>query len=245
MEKIKIRSLDRYSIKYIALFAMLLDHISHVFFMDGTYIKELCNGIGNFTAVTMIYFLVEGYHYTHSKRNYIIQLLLFATISQIPFSLALTKDSYISFFGLNMFFSLCICFAIVWTVENIDNKIIKYILIFCYFIMSCFCDWYYFAPVFTLLFLWADKSKKRLLISYSIITIFLTFSQYIEMINEYSIIKNIVYSITDDIGIIASAFFIIFLYNGKETKRKKNKWFFYFFYPVHLTIIGLLRLLIL
>lgn len=37
---------------------------------------------------------------------------------------------------------------------------------------------------------------------------------------------------------------ILHLYNGKrsENHRKFNKWFFYVFYPVHLTVIGVLRI---
>ena len=50
---------------------------------------EIMIDIGYLTAVTMCYFLVEGYYYTRSKVAYMQRLLIVALISQIPYTLAL------------------------------------------------------------------------------------------------------------------------------------------------------------
>ena len=63
--------LNRDIIKYIAMFTMLLNHIATIFLSSGTWLCESFLAIGYFTAITMTYFLVEGYHYTHSKKIYI------------------------------------------------------------------------------------------------------------------------------------------------------------------------------
>ena len=60
------RVLNRDVIKYIAVTAMLLNHIANIFLVPGTLWYEVLVDIGYFTAITMCYFLVEGFRYTHS-----------------------------------------------------------------------------------------------------------------------------------------------------------------------------------
>lgn len=45
------------------------------------------------------------------------------------------------------------------------------------------------------------------------------------------------------LGIALAGIAIIYFYNGKRMNKGKkfSKWFFYFFYPVHLFILGLIR----
>ena len=101
-------------LKYIAMGTMLLNHIAAIFLPAGTVLCELFTAVGYFTAISMVYFLVEGYGYTRSKRNYFFRLLLFAGISQLPYDLAFSETDTLKFCGLNMLFTLCICFGILW-----------------------------------------------------------------------------------------------------------------------------------
>ena len=63
------KPLNRDVIKYIAMFTMLLNHISYIFMEPGSVLSEIFLDIGYFTAIVMCYFLVEGFSYTHSKTN--------------------------------------------------------------------------------------------------------------------------------------------------------------------------------
>lgn len=62
--------MNRDEIKYIAMFTMLLNHIANIFLEPGTLLFEIFVDVGYFTAITMCYFLVEGYGYTRSKEKY-------------------------------------------------------------------------------------------------------------------------------------------------------------------------------
>ena len=61
---------NRDTIKYIAMFTMLLNHISSIFLDHGTFLAELFQAVGYFTAPVMCWFLVEGYQYTRSKTQW-------------------------------------------------------------------------------------------------------------------------------------------------------------------------------
>jgi hypothetical protein len=54
----------------------------------------------------------------------------------------------------------------------------------------------------------------------------------------YSVFLNIVYGIIQ--LFVALAIPILYLYNGEKGKWKGMKWFFYVYYPLHLTILGII-----
>ena len=116
---------NRDVIKYFAMLTMLLNHISTIFMKSGSFLAELFLNLGYFTAITMCYFLVEGFQYTHSKKNYAIRLAIFALVSEIPYCLAFTNNGLLEFRELNMLFTLLICFGILMAVEKVSNKVIR------------------------------------------------------------------------------------------------------------------------
>ena len=238
------KNLNRDVIKYIAMLTMLLNHISQIFMKPGYFLSELFLDIGYFTAITMCYFLVEGFQYTHSKKNYAIRLLIFALISEIPYCMAFTNNGVIEFQGLNMLFTLLICFTILIVNEKVLNKFLKDICILGLIVLSLFCDWALLTPIFTLLFIWSRGSRNK--IKCTFITSMLLFGifNFAGGIERFSAGTNIVYALGSMSGIALAGIVILFFYNGKRMERGKvfSKWFFYLFYPVHLLILGLLRI---
>lgn len=237
--------LNRDVIKYIAMFTMLLNHIANALLPTGTFLCEFFIDIGYFTAITMCYFLVEGYEYTRSKRKYLFRLALFAVISEIPFCLALTQGEIISFCGMNMMFTLMLCFLIIHTVKTMKNGIGKDCIILGLTILSIISDWALFAPMFTLLFLWAGKSVEKLKITYIISAVSFGIMNFIGGLPYFPLQTNILYSIGAMAGIVLSGICILYFYNGKrmQTSPFFSKWFFYLFYPVHLFILGVIRIM--
>ena len=240
----KYRCLNRDVIKYIAMFTMLLNHIAQVFMEPGTWLFFVFVAIGYFTAITMCYFLVEGYFHTHSTKSYFLRLIAFAVISQIPFCFAFTKKGIIEFYGFNMIVTLCLCFVLIYINDQCKNKFLNFFVTVGVFGLSSFSDWAFFAPMFTLLFFWAGQSKDRLKSAFLIASLLFGGYHYIIGSLSFHFWTNIGYTILNMLGILISGFCIVYLYNGKRMEQGKivSKWFFYLFYPTHLLILGLLRI---
>lgn len=235
--------LNRDVIKYIAMFTMLLNHIAHVMPLPGVFLRELFIDLGYFTAPVMCYFLVEGYHYTHSKKQYAMRLGVFALISEIPFCLAFTTDGIIGFEGMNMMFTLLLCFFILLSMERISNPVFKWLAVLALTLVSTCSDWAVLAPLFTVLFALAGKDREKIKTSFVVATVILGIDSFRIGIGDYTPQMNLLLSAGTMIGPALAGFAIVKLYNGKRMERGKafSKWFFYLFYPGHLLILGLLR----
>ena len=152
--------MNRDQIKFLAIITMTCNHIANIFLTPGTLLFEVMIDIGYFTAITMCYFLVEGYGYTHDKKKYGERLLLFGVISFVPFCLA---------FGMvqmNMLCTLFLCFLILKVMEMSTLKWEKWIVILILIFISLYSDWALLAPVFTILFAKSKGNRIKTAISF-------------------------------------------------------------------------------
>lgn len=236
--------LNRDTIKYIAMFTMLLNHISAIFLQRGTFLAELFQDVGYFTAPVMCWFLVEGYQYTHSKKNYAARLFLFALLSEIPFCLAFSYVGEISFVGLNMLFTLFFCFMILLAEEKIKNRFLKTVIQILLVLVTVICDWPLMAAIYTIMFSHTYQSKKKAAISFGAATLIFAAFEYTTNSFLYSGAELVLRIIYPCLGVAAAGITVLCFYNGKRAEhgRTFSKWFFYLFYPVHLLILGLLRI---
>ena len=147
--------MNRDTIKMLAMATMLVNHIANVFMPAGAPLTNLCLYIGYFTAVTMCYFLVEGYGYTHSKTQYAGRLFGFAVLAQLPYQLVFPEHGMAGMLQFNMLFTLLLCFLVLAAQEKIHSGFLRVFCIVLLIFASIFCDWALLAPVFTLLFAWA------------------------------------------------------------------------------------------
>ena len=238
--------LNRDAIKAIAMATMLLNHIANALLSPQSPWFEPLVNIGYFTAVTMCYFLVEGYGYTHDRKAYALRLLGFALIAQIPYQLAL------GFFQLNMLFTLLVCFGIVhvWVSWGADKGPQKVLVVLGLFFASLFMDWAILAPVFTLMFAsWrygdAPACGTRSVLARLFVGDALIF--FFQSLPAEWTAQAMLHTAASTLGILAAGAVILLFYNGKRAEHGRTfwKWFFYLFYPAHLAVLAAVKLLVL
>ena len=232
------KKLNRDVIKYAAMFAMLLNHMAHVFLQEGSWEYEICVAVGYFTAVTMCYFLVEGYQYTRSKKKYGQRLLLFAVISQVPYQAALGIRQ------LNMLFTFLFCFLILVCLEYIQDSAERSVCVCLLAAATCICDWGGLAAAFTVLFAQAYGSRRKLLYAYGVDYLLFSLVSAAEYAKKLSWALAVPRGLLEGVGILVSGVVIIFFYSGKRTGTggRFSKWFFYVFYPMHLFALWVINI---
>ena len=224
-------TLSRDAIKLAAIAAMTLNHIGHTFALP-FLLKEVFIDIGYFTAVTMCYFLVEGFSYTRSVRNYAIRLFVFALLAQWPFMQLVGSAG-------NMLFSILLCLGILIVQEYVPEGCLKRILTPLLIFGQAFTDWPALAAVFTLLFYWAKKKNDGQWKPWIACFIGFFVMQFITFLSKGSIGPAAVRSLFSALPVLLSGVVIRYLYNGKRAAHGRGffKWFFYAYYPLHLWIL--------
>lgn len=227
LEKYKI--LDGATLKWIAMLSMMIDHFDKGIFFFYVYdhptplmntIDSILSIIGRIAFPIFLFLLVEGFNHTSNKTKYISRMIVFAFLSEIPYDM-FESGTYFDFGGQNMFFTLALALITIWMIDTIHNKskywlylTIPITLISSYISAMLAFDYTFYGIIIPVLFY--VFYEKRLLAS----------------ILSYLVIIKELFSI--------SGFILLNLYNGK--RGKINKWIGYWFYPIHLLIIGIIRM---
>lgn len=240
-------------LKYIAIIAMVVDHIAGAFVTDGTILSIVMHTIGKITGPIMFYFAVEGYHRTRNINKYMIRLAAFAIISYFPFLYyrygGVLAD--IQLLRPNVIYTIFIGVLAIRIRRNLKNPVIKTLLILCLIILCTPADWGTLGIIIIIVFDYFYGNFKNQAFGYSMIVLldvgvlsmittpfFYLFYEQTFYINW----ENIMYYI-ENIGMFLPIV-LLYFYNGKKGNTNKfSQWFFYIFYPLHLLILGFLQTL--
>lgn len=233
-----MKNLNSNHLKIIAIIAMTIDHITWILFpgLQTTWYVMLLHIIGRLTAPIMWFFIVEGYNHTRNLKKYITRLFIFAFISHFAycFAFGISFIPNLIFNGTSVIWPLAWAVVLLYILDN--EKINKYLKIFLFifiFLITFPSDWSCI-PVFAIIFMnkYKDNFKKKMLymmigtLMYSIV---------------YFIFIDRVYGILQLFTCLTIP--ILYLYNGERGKLNL-KYLFYIYYPLHLFIIGILRIIL-
>ena len=237
------RGLNANTLKMIAIIAMTIDHITWAFFpgyQTGAP-TLLLHIIGRLTAPIMMYFIVEGYYHTGNLKKYILRMYLFAFISHFAYALLFHKN-FIPF--KDTIFdqtSVIWTFALGLTALTISksdhpklNHWRKLTLISLCLIAAFPADWSTPAAV-SILYMGLNRGdfKKQMQWLMLYITMYAV---------VYAIFLDVVYGVLQ--LSVALAIPLLRHYNGERGKWKGMKWLFYLYYPLHMVILGMVKMLL-
>lgn len=209
--------LDSFTLKWIALIAMMIDHVGAVLFPDVIMLRI----VGRISFPIYAFLVTEGFFHTRDVKKYMLRLLAFAFLSEIPFDLAV-NGVVLEFGHQNVFFTLCIG---VFFMYAYSQQTAVWEKVLCVIFVTLLGD------VF--------------MVDYGAWGVLMIFCFYI--FREWRGMKYLTVGCINVIafGYIQSfavlSFLPIALYNGK--KGRGLKYFFYAAYPIHLLILCIVKML--
>lgn len=235
----KVTIMNRDIVKYIAITAMACNHFALVFLQPDMVLYEILVDIGYFTAVTMCYFLVEGYYCTRDRKKYGKRLLVFGLLSQIPYRLAFPYSQ------LNMLFTLYICYHIVQVMDSKRSEYEKNWMVFLLSSLTIFSDWALMAPLFTILFVKSRGNKRETGKAFLMSAFAFAGINLLSFMMNHPPGEAILRAVCSGLGILAAGFVITYCYNGRQAVRGRtfSKWFFYIFYPAHILMFWVIKVM--
>lgn len=235
MQDLKVKGFNRNFIKYVAVFAMIIDHVGLFFIPLSSPVGLLFRIFGRLTCPIMCYFLAEGFYYTKSKLKYALRLFTFAIISQFAYTYALYGNIFIIefFTDYNILFTLFLSFCILLCYTYINNLIAKLLSICILISLSYFCDWGIIAPLFVLSFYIYKNNKNAQTLAFTFLSFF--------TVIYFTVLQSATWF--GQLWQFGLLLFIplIYLYNSeKGSFHTFHKWSFYVIYPLHLLIFGVI-----
>lgn len=230
--------MNGFYLKIIAIISMSIDHTAIILSMYTNTIAM--RYVGRIAFPLFAFLIAEGCFYTKSIKKYMVRLLTFGVISQVPFTIFNGLSN--PFIYLNVFFTLtlgvlciffhqliinlklnilnknilftiiCILILLLSEMLNVDYGAMGVIIIYCFYLcISSNTSIYHIKQMQSIAFI------IFMLIMYPPLT---THNTYMFLVGSFALIP-------------------ILLYNGQ--KGKSLKYFFYIFYPIHLLILACIR----
>ena len=226
-------------LKYIAIIAMTIDHLAWLLYpgLVREVVPVAMHIIGRLTAPIMWDFIAEGCYYTKNIKKYFLRLMSFAVASHfafcfglgIPFNLMV--GSIFNKTSVLFPLAMAVLLIAVFRNEKINNTVkILTIIIFC--LLTFVADWSSIALMMPFFLYQHRENKKQQVIDYVI-----WISVYAAI---YIIFIDIFYGILQFATLLAIP--LLLKYDGTRGQSIGSKWFFYYYYPIHLAIIGIFRI---
>lgn len=228
------KCLSNFDLKFIAIITMTIDHIGVVF---GTPFYNLLRAVGRLSFPIFAFLLTEGYVHTKSFSKYFLRLLVLALISEVIYDYVFF-GSFVYRGANNIFFTLALGLLTLFLLDKSKGLIKKY--------FKDKVDLFIILPITYLL----------IIVIMGLMGEFFNFSYGmlgILVISFFYLFKDnfplVVISVTLSTLILGegiqyfSLFSLILIYFYSKKLGMKCKLFFYLYYPLHILVLGFIKML--
>ena len=250
-------SLDAFTLKLIALISMGVHHTVMVLWkVFPIWVHLPMYVIRGVTFPIMAFFLVEGFRRTSNLKKYMIRLLIFAAIAQIPYMIALGLPT------LNIIFSILIgliCLALYDKLYVNERRYVLFTAIFFAILLvsAMITEGGFFGIILIFLYHIIGDEKRRRTLPLVFWGAILVVSSVFTRVSYYLIpemeemealvgvqgVTGLELMLAPYFVFPVAPFILIPLlrsYNGQLGRRAK--YLFYAFYPVHFAILAIIAL---
>ena len=233
------QGLSSNQIKIIAIAAMTVDHLAWTFFpgYDTRWFVLLAHVIGRLTAPIMWFFITEGYHHTRNVKKYALRLFLLAFVSHFAynfcFGIPFVPHGWFNQTGV--VWSLAWGLVLLWLFDNERIKDwVKCLSIPIVCLITFPSDWSCVAAM-AILFMGTSRGN---------------FKAQMHWMMVWTVVYAAVYFFFLDRTYALVLLFtclsvpILKLYNGQRGQWRSMGKLFYVYYPAHLVLCGIVRILL-
>lgn len=242
--KIKFETTS-FSLHIVAMICMVCDHMWGISLVG----HDVFTCIGRLAFPLYAFLLVEGYFHTGDLKKYVKRLFLFAVLSEIPFNLVMGSRLFYPIHQ-NVLWSFLISIGLIhWNEKTKDKQLWKRLLV----ILATLCTAYiggivtfvdyYNAGILMVLTFYFFRGKQWWNYLGQLLCMWLINVEMLEGFGyEINLLGNTFFIARQGIALLS--LLLIWLYRGRQGYHsKKLQYFYYAFYPLHLVILGCLKLM--
>lgn len=237
----KEKGLNANQLKLIAIIAMTIDHLVWTLFPG--FSKEwyviIFHIIGRLTAPIMWFFIAEGYYHTHDVKKYAARLFILAGISHFAynfcFGIPFIPFKTTIFNQTGVVWSLAWGLVLLYIYDKTEWKSWQKILVTIVICLITFpSDWSCIATMAILAIGTNRGNFKKQMTHMMLWTVMYAIVYFFFIDKVYALIQ---------LGTCLTIPFLR-LYNGKRGSYKGMGKLFYAYYPLHLFVCGIIRVLL-
>lgn len=231
----RVRVLNGFHLKLIAICTMFIDHMGHTLFPGVMWLR--C--IGRIAFPIFCFLIAEGCVYTHDRKKYALRLLVFALLSEIPFNL-MTAGWVWNPYDQNVLWTLLagalVCWLAGWALKK--HTVWAFVLtgavmVAAYWLLERInTDYGGWGMLLVAMFYCVQRSPYHRAVKMAAEAFWLAFFSIAVMGGVLSIELWCLWALVP-----------IWLYNGQRGfSNKAVQYGFYAFYPVHILVLSLIAL---